>query len=127
LNYDLYSCNSGSTAIRRDASCIADCSTASAGGCLECGACASDVKLVGPGAPLDDWWDGRIYTYGTLPGGCACATGANAAPGLYSITVSAFLTQADAMANTNAYPHRVTFELPALNGVVSVDLGFQGI
>jgi hypothetical protein len=124
LNYNLYAC--GSSALTRSGACTADCSDTSSG-CIACGACAFGAKPVGPGASLEDSWDGRIYSYGTLPSGCPCTTGANAAPGMYTIGLSEFFSEADALANTNGYPRQVQFQLPAPNGVVQVDLGFIGI
>jgi len=124
LNYNLYAC--GSSALTRSNACTADCSDTSSG-CIACGACAYGAKPVGPGASLEDSWDGRIYSFGTLPSGCACTTGANAAPGMYTIGLSEFFSEADALANTNGYPRQVQFQLPAPNGVVQVDLGFIGI
>jgi hypothetical protein len=82
---------------------------------------------IAPGAPFDDEWDGRIYKYSTSPSGYSCATGYNAAPGLYTLVVSEFLSESDAATNTNPFVREVPFRLPAPNGVVSVDLGFYGI
>lgn len=125
LSYNLYAC--GSSALPRSGACTADCSDTSSSGCIACGACAFGAKPVGPGASLEDSWDGRIYSSGTLPSGCPCTTGANAAPGMYTIGLSEFFSEADALANTNGYPRQVQFQLPAPNGVVEVDLGFIGI
>jgi hypothetical protein len=124
LNYDLYDC--GLMPIVRSAPCVVDCNAMS-NGCSTCGQCPYGALRVGPGAPLKDSWGGQIYEYGTLPSGCPCASAANATPGPYSIVVRAFLTEADALANTNPYVHTVQFELPAPNGLVAVDLGFQPI
>jgi len=126
LNYDLFSCNSGASPIVRDASCVADCNDTSIG-CIACGACFSGAAFVGPGATVEDAWGGMIYKYGTLPSGCSCASGANAAPGVYTLLVSEYFTESDALMNTNPYLRKIQFELPAPNGTVLVDLGFTGI
>jgi len=124
LTYDLYAC--GSSTLLRRPGCTPDCSDTSSG-CWECGVCSSGVDPIGPGVSLEESWDGQIYSYGTTPSGCRCATGANAAPGMYTIGLSEFFSEADALANTNGYPRQVQFQLPAPNGVVQVDLGFIGI
>jgi hypothetical protein len=110
----------------RNAFCVADCSDTSIG-CIACGACFSGAKEVAPGTPIDDTWDGRIYQYGMLASGCSCATGHYAAPGSYTLVISEFLSESDAMNNANPYVLKIPFQLPAPNGVVSVDLGFSGI
>ena len=126
LNYALYSCNSGTNPLVREASCVADCSDTSIG-CVACGACFSGSAFVGPSTTIEDTWGGKIYKYGTLPSGCSCTSGANAAPGVYTLRLSEYFTESDARANTNPYPREVQFELPAPNGTVLVDLGFTGI
>ena len=123
LDYDLYSCNSGGTPLKRSAACVADCNS-QASGCLACGPCPLGAELIQPGDMIKDSWGGKIYTYGSLPSGCACASGSNAAPGVYHIAVVSYFSAADAMAKTNGYSHTVQFMLPAPNGIVQVDLGF---
>jgi hypothetical protein len=124
LEYQLYGC--ASTPVARSASCVADCSDTSSNGCIACGACPILAKAIGPSAPLEDTWNGESYTYGTLPSGCACASGAPAPAGTYSLSISVFSSAADAMSNVNGFPLSVQFTLPAVNNVVTVDL-FQGV
>ncbi len=128
LSYELYSCWSGTSAIAREAGCVADCNSASTG-CVACadGACANAATLVGPNAPLKDHWTGMTYTYGTLPAGCSCASAAPATAGVYRLSISVYLSEQDALMGTNPYPVNIQFTLPAPSNVVNVDLGFEAI
>ncbi len=106
-----------------EADCVAACNSTQTG-CLECGACALTAQLVDTMTPAQAYWGGELFTYGTLPSGCSCASGSPARYGTYTVSVTAYLTPEDAMSGTNGYVHTQTFSYPPPSGTVNVFLGF---
>lgn len=121
LGFDLYGCDP-TTPLTFQADCVADCSQGS--GCVACGACPLYPTTITPDAPQQGYWSGETYTYGTLPGGCACANGYPAGAGQYTVSITTYLSEADAMNGTNGYEHRQQFTYPPPNGQVNVFVGF---
>lgn len=121
-------CPSGNLPVTSDPSlvgCFAlPCSDT--GTCYACLPCPAGAEPVTSGLRVSSGWDGVITNYGTTVAGCTCADKQPAPAGHYTLSVSAFLSEADALANRNGYPHTVAFDLPTSQPVV-VDLGFTGI
>ena len=68
-----------------------------------------------------------MYTAGVSRSGCACDDRTPAGSGTYAITVTAFLTREDALAQKNGYPFTTTFQYPPPDDVVHVRLDFKGL
>lgn len=101
------------------------------GKCLACtcdeGALQVD-QIGGPVGPSpQSGWNGYMYTAGVLSSGCACDDPMPAGSGTYAITVTAFLTREDALAQTNGYPFTTLFQYPSPSDVVHVRLDFKGL
>jgi hypothetical protein len=71
-------------------------------------------------------WDGIITTPGLTAAGCRCVEKRLGPAAQYRLTISSYLSEEDALADRNGYPHSVTFDLPA-SAIVPVNLGFMGI
>jgi hypothetical protein len=119
--FQLFDCASASTPLVSDVFCQSECGS---GSCSTCGSCPLTEDLVAPGMPLSDDWSGLTYSYG-MSSGCTCVNTRVAPPGVYTVAVTRYLTQSDAVTQTNGYPTTVQFTLPAPGNQVTIDLGFQ--
>lgn len=103
--------------------CTVDCSQSNE--CIDCGACPSGAILVSSGSPHSVDWDGVQYFFGTNSVGCTCHTKTNAYAGKYRVQVPVYLTEQDALNQTNSVMVYHEFDLPAPDGIVVVPVGLQ--
>jgi len=91
------------------------------GGCVMSEPCGIEALPVTAGAPVEEPWHGRTYTYDTNADDCPCYYEHTAPAAKYLITVPVYGSE-DVEDSEPLYEAAVFFELPAPGGVVAVPL-----
>jgi hypothetical protein len=130
IEYELsYLCGAESVSVPADpgnSGCF-DLTCNDTGTCYACTACPSTALSIASGVVVTtSGWDGIITKPGLTAAGCRCVEKRLGPAGHYRLTISSFLSEEDALADRNGYPHTAAFDLP-VSGIVPVNLGFMGI
>lgn len=113
-------CKDGTVPIQTQSFCKPNCDRPSDG--CKCDECTLDAVQFDPSDPggFEEVWLGDVYANDGSSERMAARTGK------YTITVSAYLTSEDALAQKNAYSFSTSFDYPPLSSAVHVSLNVAG-